>query len=446
MTDIKIAFISLGCDKNLVDSEVMLGIIDREGFIITNDETQADAIIVNTCGFIRDATEEGIENVVLAGAHKKNGRCKALIVTGCMAQRYADEIFSELPEVDAVVGTGDFEKIAEIIKDALGGKKVRAVTDINHMINEELFEKRVLSSPSHYAYLKIAEGCDSHCTYCIIPQLRGKYRSRKIESLVREAESLCARGIKEITLVAQDTARYGVDLYGESRLEYLLRELAKIEDLEWIRLLYCYPESITDGLIAEIRDNPKVCNYIDMPMQSGCDATLARMGRKMRRADLSALIAKLRTEITDIVIRTTFIAGFPGETEEQFESTLEFIETMRFDKLGVFAYSPEEGTPAAKYSEQIDEDIKIERKEALLEVQKNISARLLASKVGKAYKVIVDGRLPEENVYLARTYGDAIEIDGMVFFESDEDMVAGEFREVRITQASDYDLTGVLIN
>ena len=441
---VKIAFISLGCDKNLVDSEAMLGIIDREGFVITDDEASADVIIVNTCGFIRDATEEGIENVVLAGEHKKSGKCKALIVTGCMAQRYADDIFGEMPEVDAVVGTGDFERIAQIIKETLGGKKVRAVTDINHMIGEDLFENRMLSAPSHYAYLKIAEGCDSHCTYCIIPALRGRYRSRTIESLVREAESLCAKGIKEIILVAQDTARYGIDIYGKYELARLLRELSKIEDLEWIRILYCYPESITDELIAGIRDNPKVCNYIDIPIQNGDDEVLARMGRKMKTKDLKQLMDKLREEIPDIVIRTTLIAGFPGETDEQFENTLKFIKTMRFDKLGVFAYSPEQGTPAANYPGQIDEKIKQKRKELLLDTQKSISAGLLAAKVGKTYEVMIDGRLPEENVYCARTYGDTIEIDGMVFFESDADILAGEIRKVRITKASDYDLTGVL--
>jgi len=443
--NIKISFISLGCDKNLVDSEAMLGLLDRGGFVIIDDEASADVIIVNTCGFIRDATEEGIENVMLAGEYKKTGKCRALIVTGCMAQRYADEIFSEMPEVDAVVGTGDFARIGQIIEEALGGKKVRAVTDINNMINEELFENRMLSAPSHYAYLKIAEGCDSHCTYCIIPSLRGKYRSRKIESLVREAEGLCAKGIKEIILVAQDTARYGIDIYGKYELAKLLGELSKIDDLEWIRILYCYPESITDELIAGIRDNPKVCNYLDIPMQNGDDEVLKKMGRKMKTKDLKALIDKLREEIPDMVLRTTFIAGFPGESEENFENTMEFIRDMKFDKLGVFAYSAEEGTPAAKYSGQIDEEVKHERKERLLDMQKGISAELLSEKVGKTYEVMVDGRLPEENVYCARTYGDTIDIDGMVFFESDEDIMAGEMRKVCITKASDYDLTGVLV-
>jgi len=443
--NVKISFISLGCDKNLVDSEAMLGLLDRGGFVITDDEALADVIIVNTCGFIRDATEEGIENVMLAGEYKKTGKCRALIVTGCMAQRYADEIFSEMPEVDAVVGTGDFARIGQIIEETLGGKKVRAVTDINNMINEELFENRMLSAPSHYAYLKIAEGCDSHCTYCIIPYLRGKYRSRKIESLVREAAGLCAKGIKEIILVAQDTARYGIDIYGKYELANLLGELSKIDDLEWIRILYCYPESLTDELITGIRDNPKVCNYLDIPMQNGDDEVLKKMGRKMKTKDLKALIDKLRTEIPDMVIRTTFIAGFPGESEENFENTMDFIRDMKFDKLGVFAYSAEDGTPAAKYAGQIDEEVKAERKERLLDMQKGISAGLLAEKVGKTYEVMIDGRLPEENVYCARTFGDTIDIDGMVFFESDEDIMAGEMRKVRITKASDYDLTGVLV-
>jgi len=351
-----------------------------------------------------------------------------------------------MPEVDAVVGTGDFEKIVEVINAALEGKKVQMVTDINHLINEELFENRKLSAPGHYAYLKIAEGCDSHCTYCVIPSLRGRYRSRNIESLIREASNLCAKGIREIILVAQDTARYGIDLYSKNELAKLMKELAKIEDLEWIRLLYCYPESLTDEIIAEIRDNPKVCHYIDMPMQSGDDEVLKYMGRKSSQKFLSELIGKLRKEVPDIALRTTFITGFPGETQKQFENTLDFIEKMRFDKLGVFTYSPEEGTPAAKYPNQIDEDIKHERKNIMLEVQKHISGQILAEKVGKTYKVMVEGRLPEENVYMARTGGDAAEIDGMVFFESNEDIIAGDMREVQITKSSDYDLTGVLVD
>ena len=442
--EINIAFISLGCDKNLVDSEVMLGIINSEGYQITNDEAAADIIIVNTCGFILEATEEGIENVLSAGEYKKDGRCKALIVTGCMAQRYKDDIFNELPEVDAIVGTGDYQKIGEVIKETLAGNKVKMVTDINNLMNEELLENRILSSPSHFAYLKIAEGCDSHCTYCTIPSLRGKYRSRKLESLVREAAKLCESGIKELVLVAQDTALYGKDLYGNQELPKLLKALAEIPDLEWIRLLYCYPENITDEIIAEIKNNPKVCHYIDMPVQSGDDTVLKRMGRRSDSSELAGIIGKLRRAIPDMVLRTTFITGFPGETREQFNNTVKFIEEMRFDKLGVFTYSAEDGTPAAKMPDQIDDEVKEERKDYILEVQKGISASILAAKVGKIYKVMVEGKLPEEEVYCARTYGDATEIDGMVFFESDEDIMAGEFRFVEITASSDYDLTGVL--
>ena len=443
---INIAFISLGCDKNLVDSEVMLGIINSEGYTITNDETQADVIIVNTCGFILEATQEGIENVISAGEYKRDGRCKALIVTGCMAQRYKDDIFNELPEVDAIVGTGDYQKIGEVIKATLAGRKVQMVTDINNLMNEELLENRILSSPSHFAYLKIAEGCDSHCTYCTIPSLRGKYRSRKLESLVREAAKLCESGIKELVLVAQDTALYGKDLYGKQELPSLLKALGEIPDLEWIRLLYCYPENINDEIIAEIKANPKVCHYIDMPVQSGDDTVLKRMGRKSSGGELAGIISKIRSEIPDMVLRTTFITGFPGETQEQFQNTVKFIEAMRFDKLGVFAYSAEEGTPAATMAEQIDDEVKEERKDYILEVQKGISADILNRKINNIYKVMVEGKLPEEDVYCARTYGDATEIDGMVFFESDEDIMAGEFRFVRITAASDYDLTGVLID
>ena len=443
---INIAFISLGCDKNLVDSEVMLGIINAEGYSITNEEAQADIIIVNTCGFILEATEEGIENVISAGEYKKSGKCKVLIVTGCMAQRYKEDIFHELPEVDAIVGTGDYQKIGEVIKETLAGNKVKMVTDINNLMNEEILENRILSSPTYFAYLKIAEGCDSHCTYCAIPSLRGNYRSRKPESLVREATKLCENGIKELILVAQDTALYGKDLYGKQELPKLLKALAEIPDLEWIRLLYCYPENINDEIIAEIKTNPKVCHYIDMPVQSGDDTVLKRMGRRSTTAELSDIIGKIRAEIPDMVLRTTFITGFPGETQEQFNNTVKFIENMRFDKLGVFSYSAEEGTPAAKMPEQIDEEVKEERKDYILEVQKGISASIQQAKVNNIYKVIVEGKLPEEDVYCARTYGDAAEIDGMVFFESDEDIMAGEFRLVKITASSDYDLTGVLFD
>ncbi|MDR2899124.1 MAG: 30S ribosomal protein S12 methylthiotransferase RimO [Clostridiales bacterium] len=440
----KVAFISLGCDKNLVDSEVMLGIIDQAGYTIISDERDAEIIIVNTCGFILDATNEGIENVITAGEYKKNGKCKTLIVTGCMAQRYRDEIFDELPEVDAVVGTGDFESIARVIEEAGKGNKVKAVTDINNLINENNSLNRVLSTPPYFAYLKIAEGCDNFCTYCTIPSLRGKYRSRHMESLVKEAQILCEKGVRELILVAQDTALYGRDLYGEPKLHELMNKLSEIEDLEWIRLLYCYPENITEGMIKEMAVNPKVCHYIDMPVQHGDDYVLKKMGRKGMRKDIKNIVGKLRKAMPDIAIRTTLIVGFPGETQENFDNLTDFVEEIAFDRLGIFIYSKEDGTPAAILPDQIDEEIKASRKDYITEVQKNISAKKCKAQKGKVFKVLVEGKLSEEDVYCGRTYMDCYEIDGMVFFESDEDIIAGEFRNVLITDSSDYDLIGVV--
>lgn len=441
----KISFISLGCDKNLVDSEIMLGLIDKKGYVITDDEYEADIIIINSCGFIMEASQEGIEKVLDAADMKKNGRCKGIIVTGCMAQRYAEQIFEELPEVDAIVGTGDFEKIGDVIDRLISGEKsVSLITDKNNTINPENSVNRMISTVG-FGYLKIAEGCDNHCTYCTIPSLRGRYRSRTIESLADEAQMMAEKGIKELILVAQDTAMYGVDIYKRKSLHILLSKLSEIEDIKWIRLLYCYPENIDDNLISEIKNNPKVLHYIDMPIQHSEDKILKLMGRKSSRSELINIISKLRTEISDICIRTTLITGFPGEDEYDFKGQCDFIELIRFDRLGVFEYSREEGTPAYKLPNQVDDNIKAERKEYLLQLQKRISADVCSKYIGRTLDVIIEGKIDgEENVYASRSYRDCYEIDGFVFFKCGRELLAGDFYKVKITKSGDYDLIGEL--
>lgn len=446
-SNVKIAFVSLGCDKNLVDSEIMLGLIDEKGYIITPDESEAEIIIINSCGFIMNANEEAIENILRVADYKNNGKCIGIIVTGCMAQRYRQEIFESLPEVDAVVGTGDFENIGNVIKELLDGKKqVELVTDKNNILDENNSLKRILTTNTGFAYLKIAEGCDNFCTYCTIPSLRGKYRSRTIESLVKEAEQLSKQGAKEIILVAQDTSLYGTDIYGKKMLPELLNRLNNILDIEWIRILYCYPEHINDEIIEAMYLNSKVCHYIDMPIQHSDDSILKAMGRKSTRNDIENVIKKLRYKMPDICIRTTLIVGFPGETEEKFNNLVDFIKCVKFDRLGVFTYSREEGTPAYNMKNQIDENIKQKRKEYIMEIQKNISAEKCESFVGKELKVIVEGLIEEDkNVYCGRTYRDCYEVDGFVFFESNDRLISGDFLNIKITEASDYDLIGEII-
>ncbi len=446
MENVKIAFVSLGCDKNLMDSEVMLGLIEEEGYIVTPDESDADIVIVNSCGFILDANQEAIDNILRIADYKTDGNLKGIIVTGCMAQRYKNEIFESLPEVDAVVGTGDFEQIGEVIKELTEGKKqVSLITDKNHKINEDNVLKRKISTAGGFAYMKIAEGCDNFCTYCTIPSLRGKYRSRTMDSLIKEAQMLADNDVREIILIAQDTSLYGKDLYGKLMLPELLRKISEIDGIEWIRLLYCYPENITDELIDEIALNPKVCHYMDMPIQHADDAVLKRMGRKSTRAGLIDVIGKIRAKMPDFCFRTTLIVGFPGETEEQFKNLVDFIEEVKFDRLGVFTYSREEGTPAYKMPDQIDEEIKVERKDYIMDIQKNISAEKCDSFIGKTLKVIIEGKIEgEDNAYCGRSYRDCYEIDGFVFFESDNELIAGDFVNVEITSASDYDLIGVI--
>lgn len=440
----KISFVSLGCDKNLIDSEIMLGLIDSEGYVITNDDSEADIIIINSCGFIMEANQEAIDKVLEVADYKTTGKCRGIIVTGCMAQRYKDQIFESLPEVDAVVGTGDFENIGKVIKELLnGGRKVQLVTDKNHVLNDENSYRRIVTTTGGFAYMKIAEGCDNHCTYCTIPSLRGKYRSRTMESLVKEAQILADQGVRELILIAQDTSMYGIDIYGEKVLYKLLRKISEIEDIHWIRLLYCYPENITDELIDEIAKNPKVLHYIDMPIQHSEDRILKLMGRKSTKNELTAIINKMRDKIPDMCIRTTLITGFPSETEEEFKAQCDFIDETGFDRLGVFTYSPEEGTPAAKMDNQIDEAVKISRKNYLMELQKNVSADIGSEFIGKTLEVIVEGKIEDEDdLYCGRSYRDCYEIDGFVFFRSDDELLAGDFYNVKITEAGDYDLIG----
>lgn len=441
---IRIAFVSLGCDKNLVDSEVMLGLLQKSGFALISDESQADVLVVNTCCFIQDAKEESIESILEMAQYKKTGNCKALIVTGCMAERYKDEILSEIPEVDGVVGTTGYESIVEVVEEILQGKKIQIFSDVNAKTSENY--QRVLSTAGYFAYLKIAEGCDNRCTYCIIPQLRGKYRSRSMESLISEAKTLASQGVKELILVAQDTTRYGIDLYGEKKLPQLLKELCKIDDLKWIRLLYCYPEEITDELIDVIAEEEKVCSYLDMPIQHANTSILKRMGRRSTKEDLIHLINKLRKRIPDICLRTTLIVGFPGETDEEYEDLVQFVKDMKFDRLGVFTYSKEEGTPAAKMRGQIPKKIKEFRKDKIMKLQQAICEEKSAQCVGRTLEVIIDGKLPEENVYCGRTYRDAPEIDGMVFVSADEDLLSGDFIKASITSSNEYDLIGRIVD
>lgn len=445
----KISFVSLGCDKNLIDSEIMLGLIDEEGYTITYNDSEADVIIINSCGFIMDANQEAIDKILEMADYKRDGRCKALIVTGCMAQRYKDEIFDSLPEVDAVVGTGDFENIGVVIKRLLEGEKqVELVTDKEHLLNPDNSYKRIITTTGGFSYLKIAEGCDNHCTYCTIPSLRGHYRSRTIESLIKEAAILAKKGVRELILIAQDTSLYGQDLYGEKALPKLLRKLSEIEDIKWLRILYCYPENVTDELINEMANNPKVLHYVDMPIQHSEDRILKLMGRRSTKDGLKKTINKMREKMPDMCIRTTLITGFPTETNKEFEAQCQFIKDVGFDRLGVFTYSAEEGTPAAKMSGQIDEEIKADRKDYILQLQRGISAEICEKYVGRTLEVIVEGKIDgdEDNIYCGRSYRDCYEIDGFVFFKSDEELIAGDFYNIRITEAGDYDLIGERID
>lgn len=435
----KVYFISLGCDKNLVDSEVMLGLLSDNGHTITDDETEAEAIVINTCCFIHDAKEESIQSIIEMSQLKQTGNLKRLIITGCLAERYAEEIREQLPEVDAVIGTNSLSDLPEALVAEEFFVSQKPLSDL-----PEINTKRMLSPDSYVSYLKIAEGCDKHCTYCIIPKIRGPYRSVPMERLLSEAEYLAQEGVRELILVAQETTIYGVDLYQRKALPELLHKLCAIEGIEWIRILYCYPEEITDELIAVMKEEPKICHYLDMPIQHASDDILKRMGRRTSRKDLVGIIRKLRKEIPGITLRTTLITGFPGETEEDMSVLKDFVSKMKFDRLGVFPYSKEEDTPAAKMKEQVPKRTRVKRRNEIMRLQHDICVRNGEKCVGKKFDVIVDGFLPEENVYVGRTYMDAPGIDGNVYFEANRTMISGEIVKVRITASHEYDLIGEL--
>ena len=438
-----IFFVSLGCDKNLVDSEMMITSLRKNGFVLTDDIEDADVIVVNTCCFIGDAKEESINTLIEMGGYKE-GRCKLLVAAGCLAQRYHNEIKEDIPEVDLIVGTMGYEDLSEKINEALGGKGVlESLKDIDYLPTP--ITDRDSMSGGYYAYLKIAEGCDKCCTYCVIPKVRGHYRSVPMDNLIAQAKHLVANGAKELILVAQETTLYGKDIYGEKSLPKLLEELSKIDELKWIRILYCYPEEITDELISAIKNLPKVCHYLDMPIQHGSDDVLRRMGRWTNREQIEKTVAKLREEIPDIALRTTLITGFPGETEDDFEQVKEFVKKMEFDRLGVFTYSREEDTPAAEMDGQIDEEVKEARRDEIMQIQQDIAFDKSNSRVGEIYEVMIEGRLPDEGVYIARTYMDAPDVDGYVFIQSDYNLDSGDFVKVEVTRSDEYDLIAEII-
>ena len=438
----KILFISLGCDKNLADSEEMLGLLTAGGHEITDDETQADAIVINTCCFIKDAKEESVETILEMAEYKKTGSCHALIVTGCMAQRYQKEIIEEVPEVDAVLGTTSYGDIVKALEEAVAGNHFEEFRDIDYL--PDTGSKRVLTTGGHFGYLKIAEGCDKHCTYCIIPKLRGKFRSVPMERLIAQAEDMAEQGGEELILVAQETTVYGKDLYGKKSLHILLKKLCEIRGIRWIRILYCYPEEIYDELIETIRDEKKICHYLDIPIQHASDRILKRMGRRTSKQELIDIVGKLRKEIPDIVLRTTLIPGFPGETEEDHEELKEFVDEMEFDRLGVFTYSPEENTPAAEMADQVPEEVKEERRDELMELQQEISYDRGQDRIGQELLVMIEGKVADESAYIGRTYGDAPKVDGYIFVQTGELLMTGDFAKVRVTGALEYDLIGVL--
>ena len=455
-----VLFVSLGCDKNLVDSEKMLGLLNEAGYRVAQEESEADAIVVNTCCFIHDAKEESVETILEMAEWKKKGRLKALIVTGCMAQRHQDEIQQEIPEVDAVIGTTGYTEIVpildEILAEAEASQKEAAVEEPKEksfvnccpsidLLPASLADKRVVTTGGYTAYLKIAEGCNKRCTYCIIPYIRGHYRSFPMEDLLEEARKLAEGGVKELILIAQETTVYGMDCYGRKALPELLTKLCEIEGIEWIRILYCYPEEITDELIAVMKKEKKICHYLDIPIQHSEDTILKRMGRRTNRAELVSLVEKLRKEIPDIVLRTTLITGFPGETEEEFKNMVDFVDSMEFDRLGVFPYSAEEGTKAAEMDGQITEEVKESRRDEIMALQQEISADKAASRIDDEMSVLIEGYLYEDDIYIGRTYMDAPKVDGNVFVRAEEELISGDIVPVRITGANEYDLMGDVI-
>ncbi len=436
----KILFISLGCDKNLVDSEVMLGALAEKGYCFTDDEAEAEAVVINTCCFINDAKEESINTILEMAELKKSGQVRALIVAGCLAQRYQKEIQEEIPEVDAIVGTTAILDITKALDGVLKGNPENYMEALDKAPVGG--RKRVVTTGGYYGYLKIAEGCDKRCTYCIIPQIRGSYRSIPMDELLKEASTLAEGGVKELILVAQETTLYGQDLYGKKMLPQLLEELCKIDGLEWIRILYCYPEEITEELIRVIGQEEKICHYLDLPIQSGSDAVLRRMGRRTDAGQIREVVEKLRREIPDICIRTTLISGFPGETEAEHEETMAFVNEMEFDRLGVFPYSAEEGTPAANMPDQVREEIKERRRDELMELQQEIAFEGAEDMTGRIVKAMIEGRVADEDAYVARTYKDAPGVDGYLFIRTDRELMSGDFVEVIITGSNEYDLIG----
>jgi len=439
----KIFFVSLGCDKNLVDSEMMLGMLAQKGYTFTDDENEADIVVVNTCCFIGDAKEESINTLLQLAQLKDDGQVKVLLAAGCLAQRYGEEILKEIPQVDAVLGTMAIDEIADAVEEALSDRSRNHFKSIDSA--PVTGKKRIVTTGGHYAYLKIAEGCDKHCTYCIIPKVRGKYRSVPMESLLAETRQLAEGGVKELILVAQETTLYGVDLYGQKSLPRLLHELSKIPGINWIRILYCYPEEITDDLIEAIASEPKVCHYLDIPIQHASDNVLGRMGRRTSQSDLKEIIAKLREKIPDICLRTTLISGFPGESEEDFEELYRFVNEMEFDRLGVVPYSQEEDTPAAEMPDQIPEEVKNFRRDELMELQQAIAFDKAEEMIGRELVVMIEGKVADEDTYVARTYRDAPGVDGYLFLNTGATLMTGDFAKVLVTDGSGYDLIGELI-
>ena len=438
----KVLFISLGCDKNLTDSEEMLGMLVENGYEITNDETEAEVIVINTCAFIHDAKEESVNTILEMARYKEEGTCKALLVTGCLAQRYKEEIVGEIPEVDAVLGTASYDEIIKALNQVFSGESFLEFKDINSLPKHS--RKRVITTGGYFEYLKIAEGCDKHCTYCIIPKLRGNFRSIPMEQLLSQAEYLAEQGVRELILVAQETTVYGKDLYGEKSLHILLKKLCQIPGIQWIRVLYCYPEEIYPELIQTMKEEPKICHYLELPIQHCSDRILKRMGRRTTKQELVDIVETLRREIPDIILRTTLITGFPGETQEDHEELMEFIDTMEFDRLGVFTYSPEEDTPAAIMPDQIDEEVKLDRQAELMELQQEISLDKGNDKIGSVVEVMIEGKVADENAYVARTYGDAPNVDGYIFVNTSTELMSGDFARVHVTGALEYDLIGEL--
>lgn len=438
----KVFFISLGCDKNLVDSEVMLGMLEEKGYTFTADESEADVVVINTCCFIGDAKEESVNTILEMAELKKSGSIEALIVTGCLAQRYQEQIRREIGEVDAVVGTTAIAELPVVLEEIFAGRPKDHYQELDQKPLTD--RKRIVTTGGHFAYLKIAEGCDKHCTYCIIPKVRGPYRSVPMDSLLREAETLASQGVKELILVAQETTVYGMDLYGHKALPELLRRLCRIEGLLWIRVMYCYPEEIDDALIQAMKEEKKICHYLDIPIQHASDAILKRMGRRTNQRELTDIIEKLRREIPDICLRTTLITGFPGETGKDHEELVEFVDKMAFDRLGVFPYSQEEDTPAAEMPEQVDEELKQERLDELMALQQEIAFAAAADMEGRVVNAMVEGKVADEDVYVTRTYKDAPDVDGFLFVHADRELMTGDFVRVRITGSNEYDLMGEL--